>query len=78
VYGALLAVGTDLESRGIAIMIRAVRENTVRRCMRVLEAELGRYTNECDANNRQENQSAHVWADYRPCDSRPESTCLAS
>ena len=39
VYGAVLAAGTDLESRGIATMIRGVRENTVRRYMRLFEAE---------------------------------------
>jgi TnpA family transposase len=39
VYGALLAAGTDLESRGVAGMIRGVRENTVRRYMRMFEAE---------------------------------------
>lgn len=39
VYGALLAAGTDLESRGIATMIRGVRESTVRRYMRLFEAE---------------------------------------
>jgi hypothetical protein len=39
VYAALLAAGTDLASRGIATMIRGVRESTVRRYMRLLEAE---------------------------------------
>jgi TnpA family transposase len=39
VYAALLAAGTDLESRGIATMIRGVRVSTVRRYMRLLEAE---------------------------------------
>lgn len=39
VYGALLAAGTDLESRGIATMVRGVRESTVRRYMRLFEAE---------------------------------------
>jgi len=39
VYAALLAAGTDLESRGIATMIRGVRESTVRRYMRLFEAE---------------------------------------
>jgi TnpA family transposase len=39
VYGALLAAGTDLESRGIAGMIQGVHENTVRRYMRLFEAE---------------------------------------
>ena len=38
VYGALLAAGTDLESRGIATMVRGVRESTVRRYMRLFEA----------------------------------------
>ena len=39
VYGALLAAGTDLESRGVARMIRGVHESTIRRYMRLLEAE---------------------------------------
>lgn len=39
VYGALLAAGTDLESRGVAGMIRGVHESTVRRYMRLFEAE---------------------------------------
>ena len=39
VYGALLAAGTDLESRGIAGMIRGVRDSTVRRYLRLFEAE---------------------------------------
>ena len=39
VYGALLAAGTDLESRGIATMVRGVRESTVRRYMCLFEAE---------------------------------------
>ena len=39
VYGALLAAGTDLESRGVASMIRGVHESTVRRYMRLFEAE---------------------------------------
>jgi TnpA family transposase len=39
VYSALLAAGTDLESRGVAGMIRGVHESTVRRYMRLLEAE---------------------------------------
>jgi TnpA family transposase len=39
VYAALLAAGTDLASRGIATMIRGVRESTVRRYMRLFEAE---------------------------------------
>lgn len=39
VYAALLAAGTDLHSRGIAMMIRGVREGTVRRCMRLFEGE---------------------------------------
>lgn len=39
VYAALLAAGTDLESRGIATMIRGVRESTVRRYMRLFESE---------------------------------------
>jgi TnpA family transposase len=39
VYAALLAAGTDLHSRGIATMIRGVRESTVRRYMRLFEAE---------------------------------------
>src|SRR5580704_2759386 len=39
VYAALLAAGTDLASRGISTMIRSVRESTVRRYMRLLEAE---------------------------------------
>ena len=39
VYGALLAAGTDLESRGIATMIRGVRGSTVRRYMRLFETE---------------------------------------
>jgi TnpA family transposase len=38
VYGALLAAGTDLESRGVAGMIRGVHESTVRRYMRLFEA----------------------------------------
>jgi TnpA family transposase len=41
VYAALLAAGTDLHSRGIATMIRGVRESTVRRYMRLFEAEPG-------------------------------------
>jgi len=39
VYGALLAAGTDLESRGVAGMIRGVHESTVRRYLRLFEAE---------------------------------------
>ncbi|HVB79831.1 MAG TPA: Tn3 family transposase [Candidatus Binataceae bacterium] len=39
VYGALLAAGTDLESRGVAGMIRGVHESTIRRYMRLFEAE---------------------------------------
>jgi len=39
VYGALLGAGTDLESRGIAGMIRGVQESAVRRYMRLFEAE---------------------------------------
>jgi TnpA family transposase len=39
VYGALLAAGTDLQSRGVAGMIRGVHESTVRRYMRLFEAE---------------------------------------
>lgn len=39
VYAALLAAGTDLESRGIATMIRGVRESAVRRYMRLFESE---------------------------------------
>jgi hypothetical protein len=39
VYGALLAAGTDLQSRGIAGMIRGVRDSTVRRYLRLFEAE---------------------------------------
>src|SRR6185437_33097 len=31
--------------------------------MHHLSAEPARYTKECDANNRQENGNAHVWAD---------------
>jgi len=31
VYGALLAAGTDLQSRGVATMIRGVHESTIRR-----------------------------------------------
>jgi hypothetical protein len=38
-YAALLAAGTDLDSRGISTMIRGVRESTVRRYMRLFEAE---------------------------------------
>jgi len=41
VYGALLAAGTDLESRGVASMIRGVHEGAVRRYMRLFEAEQG-------------------------------------
>jgi len=41
VYAALLAAGTDLHSRGIATMIRGVRESTVRRYMHLFEAEPG-------------------------------------
>ncbi len=41
VYAALLAAGTDLESRGISTMIRGVRESTVRRYMRLFESEPG-------------------------------------
>ena len=39
VYAALLAAGTDLESRGISTMIRGVSESTVRRYMRLFESE---------------------------------------
>jgi hypothetical protein len=39
VYGALLAAGTDLQSRGVATMIRGVHESTIRRYMRLFEAE---------------------------------------
>ena len=39
VYAALLTAGTDLDSRGTATMIRGVRESTVRRYMRLFEAE---------------------------------------
>jgi TnpA family transposase len=39
VYGALLAAGTDLESRGVATMIRGVHESTIRRYMRLFETE---------------------------------------
>jgi hypothetical protein len=39
VYGALLAAGTDLESRGVATMVRGVHESTIRRYMRLFEAE---------------------------------------
>ncbi len=39
VYAALLAAGPDLASRGIATMMRGVRESTVRRYMRLFEAE---------------------------------------
>jgi len=41
VYSALLAAGTDLESRGISTMIRGVRESTVRRYLRLFESEPG-------------------------------------
>ncbi len=37
VYGALLAAGTDLQSRGVATMIRGVHESTIRRYMRLFE-----------------------------------------
>jgi hypothetical protein len=39
VYGALLAAGTDLQSRGVATMIRGVHESTIRRYMRLFESE---------------------------------------
>ena len=39
VYGALLAAGTDLESRGVATMIRGTHESTIRRYMRLFETE---------------------------------------
>jgi len=39
VYGALLATGTDLQSRGVATMMRGVSENAVRGYMRLFEAE---------------------------------------
>ena len=39
VYGALLAAGTDLESRGVARMVRGVHESTIRRYMRLFETE---------------------------------------
>lgn len=39
VYGALLAAGTDLQSRGVATMIRRVHESTIRRYMRLFESE---------------------------------------
>lgn len=39
VYGALLAAGTDLESRGVATMIRGVHESAIRRYMRLFECE---------------------------------------
>ena len=39
VYGALLAAGTDLESRGVATMIRGVHESAIRRYMRLFETE---------------------------------------
>ena len=39
VYGALLAAGTDLQSRGVATMIRGVYESTIRRYMRLFESE---------------------------------------
>jgi hypothetical protein len=39
VYGALLAAGTDLESRGVATMIRGVHESAIRRYMRLFESE---------------------------------------
>jgi TnpA family transposase len=41
VYAAILAAGTDLESRGISTMIRGVRESAVRRYMRLIESEPG-------------------------------------
>jgi TnpA family transposase len=39
VYGALLAAGTDLESRGVATMIRGVHESRIRHYMRLFESE---------------------------------------
>jgi TnpA family transposase len=39
VYGALLAAGTDLQSRGVAAMIRGVHASTIRRYMRAFENE---------------------------------------
>ncbi len=39
VYGALLAAGADLQSRGVATMIRGVHESTIRRYMRLFESE---------------------------------------
>lgn len=36
---SLLAAGTDLQSRGVATMIRGVHESTIRHYMRLFESE---------------------------------------